>query len=135
VAAGGRVFPGLHRRADFRVTETATEIAVAFADRDSRCRVDAAVAISRQLTGSELFASTADASDFFRSSPAGFSPNRRTAQLDGVELQTRAWSIEAAKIHHVSSSMYDDRERFPAGAIHRDSALVMRNVPVEWHGI
>ena len=31
--------------------------------------------------------------------------------------------------------MYDDDERFAEGAIDLDSALVMRNVPVEWHGI
>lgn len=135
VAAGGRLFPGVHAHADFRVSETATDITVAFAARDARCQVDAAVAISRELTDSKLFAGTEAASEFFRTSPAGYSPNRRAARLDGVELQTRAWSIEPAVIHHVRSSMFDDRERFPAGSIHLDSALVMRNVPADWHGI
>jgi len=135
VAVGGRVFPGVHEWADFRVTETATEIAVAFDARDSRCHVDAAAVISSELTDSKLFASTDAASDFFRASPAGYSPNHRAARLEGVELHTRAWSIEPAVIHHVSSSMFDDRERFPVGSIDLDSALVMRNVPAEWHGI
>jgi hypothetical protein len=135
VAAGGRFFPGLHERASFRVTETATEIAVAFAARYGRCRVDAAVAISRELTDSKLFADTEAASDFFRASPSGYSPNHRRARLEGVELRTHAWSIEPASIHHVRSSMFDDRERFPPGSIHLDSALVMRNVPAEWHGV
>ena len=135
VVLGGRVFPGRQDRADFRVTETATEIAVAFAARDSRCRVNAAVAISGELAGSKLFTDTEGASDFFRASPTGYSPDHRQTRLDGVELQTDAWTIEPAAIHHATSSMFDDQERFPEGSIHLDSALVMRNVPADWRGV
>lgn len=134
VAAGGRLFPGTHELADFRVTETATDVAVAFDARDSQCHVDASVAITEELLDSQLFATTEAASDFFRSSPAGYSPNHRATRLEGVELHTHAWSIEPAVIRHVYSSMFDDRARFPAGSIDLDSALVMRNVPAEWHG-
>jgi len=30
------------------------------------------------------------------------------------------------------STLFDDRDRFPAGSIEFDSALVMRNIPVRW---
>ena len=129
------MFPGLHERADFVVEETGDEIAVAFRSRDGKCTVDAAVVVSDELIGSQLFASTAAASDFFRAGSAGFSPRRRGRVLDGLELQTDAWTIEPTLIGHVASSMFDDATVFPLGTIELDSALVMRGVPVEWHGV
>jgi uncharacterized protein YqjF (DUF2071 family) len=135
VAVGDRLFPGRHERADFQSTETPDAIAVAFKARDARTFVDAYVGIRDELTDSELFASTAEASNFFQAGSAGFSPTRRSARLDGLELHTSAWRIEAADIHHVRSSFFDDRAAFPAGTIHLDSALVMRDVAVEWHSV
>ena len=133
VFVGDRLFPGVHERADFEVTESADKIAVALTARDGDCRVDAAVRLADKLVDSELFASTAVASEFFRTGSTGFSPSRRTRQLDGLDLVTDAWRIEAASIDHVQSSLYDDRTVFPVGSIALDSALVMREVPVEWH--
>ena len=135
VVAGDRLFPGHHQRADFDVVESDDAIAVAFTTRDSHCVVDASVTMSDELIDSELFASTTEASDFFRTGAAGFSPTRRSARLDGLELRTSAWHIEPTTIDHVRSSLFDDRVAFPAGTIELDSALVMRNVPVEWHGL
>jgi uncharacterized protein YqjF (DUF2071 family) len=135
VVVGDRLFPGVHQKADFAVAESDDAISVAFTARYSRCHVDAAVAMSDELTESQLFGSTAEASNFFRTGAAGYSPTRRSARLDGLELRTNAWRIEAASICHVRSSLFDDRAAFPAGTIHLDSALVMRNVPVEWHGV
>ncbi len=45
----------------------------------------------------------------------------------------RTWEVLPARIHHVSSSVFDDPARFPVGSIELDSALVMRDIPVEWH--
>ena len=135
VAVGGRLFPGIHQRAEFDVAESDDSISVAFTARDSNCHVDAAVAMTDELTDSQLFGSTAEASNFFRTGAAGYSPTRRSSRLDGLELRTTAWRIEAASICHVRSSLFDDCSAFPKGTIHLDSALVMRNVPVEWHAL
>jgi Uncharacterized conserved protein (COG2071) len=135
VAMGDRLFPGMHHRADFDVAEGEDSISVAFTGRDSKCHVDATVDMSDELTDSQLFGSTTEASNFFRTGAAGYSPTRRSSRLDGLELRTTAWRIEAASICHVRSSLFDDRAVFPAGTIHLDSALVMRNLPVEWHGL
>jgi hypothetical protein len=136
IAVGDRLFPGRHERADFKSAESADEIAVAFTARDSQCFVDAAVGMRADLADSELFASTTEASDFFRAGAAGFSPTRRCAdRLDGLELRTTTWRIQAADIRHVRSSFFDDRVAFPAGSIRLDSALVMRDVAVEWHSL
>lgn len=135
VLVGDRLFPGLHHRADFDVSESDAAVKVAFASRNLECRLDASVTISPELAGSELFSSTDDASTFFQMGSAGFSPSRRSARLNGLELRAAKWHIEPTTIEHVRSSFYDDRDAFPVGKIHLDSALVMRNIPVEWHGI
>ncbi len=83
----------------------------------------------------DFVASTSKASNFFRSGAAGFSPTRRSARLDGLELRTTTWRIQAADIRHVRSSFFDDRVAFPAGSIRLDSALAMRDVTVEWHSV
>ena len=133
VAVGDRLFPGRQERADFTSAESDDAIAVAFTARDSHCFVDAAVGMRDELADSELFASTTEASNFFRAGAAGFSPTRRSARLDGLELRTTTWRLQAADIRHVRSSFFDDRVAFPAGSIRLDSALVMRDVTVEWH--
>ncbi len=135
IAAGDRLFPGRHERADFRSAESADAIAVAFTARDSQCFVDAAVGMRDELADSELFASTTEASNFFRAGAAGFSPTRRSDRLDGLEFRTTTWRIQAADIRHVRSSFFDDRIAFPAGSISLDSALVMQDVAVEWHSL
>lgn len=135
VAMGDRLFPGRHERAGFKSAESADAIAVAFTARNSQCFVDAAVELRDELTDSELFASTAEASNFFRTGAAGFSPTRRSSRLDGMELRTTSWRIQAADIRHVRSSFFDDPVAFPAGSIRLDSALVMRDVEVEWHSL
>lgn len=135
VAVGDRLFPGRHERADFKSTESDDSVAVCFAARDSQTFVDAAVGMRDELAHSELFSSTAEASNFFQAGAAGYSPTRRSGRLDGLELRTRAWRIEAADIRHVRSSFFDDRYTFPAGMVHLDSALVMREVAVEWHSV
>jgi hypothetical protein len=43
------------------------------------------------------------------------------------------WTIEPLTIDHASSAFYDDKTLFPDNSIQLDSALVMRNIPHEWH--
>jgi uncharacterized protein YqjF (DUF2071 family) len=135
VALGDRVFPGAHQRARFTVAESGATVAVAFTARNRSCAVDAEVEITQSLTGSELFASTNEASTFFRAGAAGYSPTRSSKRLDGLEFRTNAWSIEPARIVRARSSLFDDQRAFPNGMIELDSALVMRNVAVEWHAM
>jgi Uncharacterized conserved protein (COG2071) len=130
--AGDRLFPGRQVRARFDVAESAGSVAVAFATSDGGCRVDAAVDLTDQLE-SPLFPSATHASEFIRSSPTGFSPGGRAATLEGVQLRTDVWTVEPARIRHVHSSVFDDRAAFPDGSIQLDSALVMRNIPAQWH--
>ncbi|MFD4941466.1 DUF2071 domain-containing protein [Streptomyces sp. NPDC058239] len=132
VWAGGRVFPGEHGRADFEVHETSDLVRAAFATRDGDARVDVAVELSDELRGSELFADLAEASRFFQRGTKGFSATRSGRHLDGMELHTDAWHVEAGRVRSAASSFFDDPGRFPSGSATLDCALVMRNVPASW---
>lgn len=130
--AGGRLFPGEHGRADFEVHETPDRLRVAFATRDGDTRVDVTADLSDELRGSELFADLAEASRFFREGSKGYSATRSGRRMDGMELHTDAWHVEACRVGSASSSFFDDPDRFPPGSAVLDSALVMRDVPAAW---
>ncbi|MFF8609268.1 DUF2071 domain-containing protein [Streptomyces sp. NPDC015346] len=130
--AGGRIFPGEHGRADFEVSESEESVRVAFATRDGRTRVDVTVEITRGLEGSELFADLDEASAFFRGGGRGYSPTGGGPRLDGMQLHTDDWRIEAGRVTSARSSYFDDPDRFPPGSTELDSVLVMRDVPVRW---
>lgn len=132
VWAGGRVFPGEHGRADFEVYETSDQVRVAFATRDGATRVDVVVEPAMELCGSRLFADLAEASRFFQAGAKGLSATRSADHLDGMELNTDAWHVEAGRIRSAASSFFDDSDRFAPGTATLDCALVMRNVPASW---
>lgn len=132
VWAGGRVFPGEHGRAGFEVHETPGRLRVAFATGDGDTRVDVTVEPSDELRGSELFADLSEASRFFRDGAKGYSATRSGRHLDGMELRTDAWHVEAARVRSAASSFFDDPDRFPPGSATLDCALIMRDVPADW---
>ncbi|MCX5138436.1 MULTISPECIES: DUF2071 domain-containing protein [unclassified Streptomyces] len=132
VWAGGRVFPGEHGGAGFEVHETPGQVRVALATWDGDIRVDVTVEPSDELRGSELFADLTEASRFFRSGVKGYSATRSGRHLDGMELHTDAWHVEAGRVRSAASSFFDDPDRFPPGTATLDCALVMRNVPADW---
>ncbi|MFD9244070.1 DUF2071 domain-containing protein [Streptomyces sp. NPDC059556] len=129
--AGGRVFPGEHGRADFEVHETPDRTRVALATRDGDIRVDVTVEPADELHGSELFPDLAAASRFFRAGAKGFSPTG-AGHLEGMELHTDAWHVEAGRVRAAASSFFDDPDRFPPGSATLDCVLIMRNVPADW---
>ncbi|MFJ9822861.1 DUF2071 domain-containing protein [Streptomyces sp. NPDC101160] len=132
VWAGGRLFPGEHGRADFDVHETPDRIRVALRTRDGDTRVDVTVEPADELCDSELFADLAEASRFFRLGAKGFSATSSGSHLDGMELRTDAWHVEAGRVRSATSSFFDDPDCFPPGSATLDCALVMRDVPVDW---
>jgi hypothetical protein len=131
-AAGGRLYPGLHFPATFRVQETPSEVHVAYTARDGSAEVDVAIRVVDELEGSAIFRNVAEASAFFERGAVGFSATRDSAHFDGLELRTAAWKVEPAVVIRAHSSYFDDRTCFPAGSVVLDSALIMREVPVTW---
>jgi hypothetical protein len=87
------------------------------------------------LPASSCFASLAEASAFFEGGSVGYSVTRSPTRLDGIELRTHGWSMEALQVDEVHSSWFADTTRFPRGSVEFDCALLMRNLGHEWHGV
>ena len=126
VIAGGRLFPGVQKRARFTLDET-----------DSRFRVDMAapgtsVSVDVRLSddwNSSLFATPDDASKFFEGGAVGWSPKRDGSGVEPLELTSKAWEVEAGEVLSVQSSFFD---ALPDGAAVLDSVVVMRDLPFFW---
>ncbi len=131
-AAGGRLFPGDYRLAEFRVHETPDELHIAFDARDGAAQLEVAVALADELSGSKLFTDLNEASAFFQGEANGFSTTRPGSHLDGMALHADTWRMEACRVRSATSSFFDDPNRFPPGTATLDCALVMRNLSVRW---
>ena len=130
--AGGRLFPGVHHHATFRSTEGDGRYEVVMESDDGVTSVAVRGTLVEALPASSVFRSVADASGFFERGAVGYSPGRG-GRLDGLELRTADWGVRPLDVESVRSSFFDDRSRFPAGTVQFDCALVMRDVPHEWH--
>lgn len=130
---GGRVFPGEHHHATFSVTESESEISLQMESKDALVNVEVAGTIASKLPESSIFRSLTEASSFFESGSLGYSVTGDSRRLDGLRLQTNDWRVEPLEISRVHSSYFSDTERFPAGAVEFDHALIMRDIKHEWH--
>lgn len=130
--AGGRLFPGEHRRARFHVTDDGQRIALHMRSADGEVEVDVVARTDAQLSATSHFATVGEASAFFESGGIGYSVTKSGDRLDGVVLKTDAWQVEPLAVERAYSSYFEDRERFPAGSICFDCGLMMRNILHDW---
>jgi hypothetical protein len=130
--AGGRLFPGEHQRATFRVDDANDRIALQMRSADGRVHVDVAGQVTKELPATSIFRTVADASAFFEPGSVGYSVTASGQHLDGVVLKTHSWSVTPLAIERVSSTYFADETAFPAGSIAFDCALIMRNIAHEW---
>ena len=132
--AGGRVFPGEQNLASFDVQETDAEIRLSFRSDDSSVAVEVAGREAARLPPTSIFKSLPEASAFFESGSLGFSVTGDAHRLDGIELKTDGWRVTPLAMRTAYSSYFADETIFPKGSIEFDHALLMRDVPHEWHG-
>lgn len=132
--AGGRLFPGVHHHARFRVAESRDRLEVALAADDRRTRLFIAARVTNDWPSGSVFASLDEASAFFQNGALGYSVTRRPGVFDGLELRTLAWRMQPLAVEHVESSFFDSPALFPPGSARFDSALLMRDLEHEWHG-
>jgi uncharacterized protein DUF2071 len=133
VLAGGRIFPGQHHRAEFRVVSEDDAIDFQMRSRDGEVEVRVRGRIAPSLPAASCFASLAEASAFFESGCLGYSVRCDSPRLDGLILKTKSWRVEALDVGGVHSSFYADEKRFPRGSVVFDHALIMRDIEHEWH--
>jgi len=129
VLFGGRLFPGVHRRARFRIEESGDRYALAMAAAGHS--LDADVEVGGEWS-SALFASVDEASDFYRSGRIGWSLAHDRRTVEPVALASDSWKVEGARLHHLRSSFF---EALPAGAAVFDSVVVMRDLPLTLSGV
>lgn len=131
--AGGRFFPGEHHQADFQVTDDGKRVSLQLSSADGATEVEVVGETADELPQSSIFQSIGAASAFFESGSLGYSPTRNGTYLDGLVLETQAWSVAPFRVDRVRSSYFGNRELFPEGSIEFDCALIMRNIPHVWH--
>lgn len=124
VLFGGRLFPGVHRRARFRIEESGDRYALTMEAAGVSLAAD--VEVGGEWS-SALFASIDEASDFYRSGRVGWSLTRDRRAVEPVALAADSWKVEGARLHHLQSSFF---EALPAGAAVFDSVVVMRDLPL-----
>jgi len=132
---GGRLFPGEHHKADFRVSDADGRISIDIRARDDDMRVRLAAQETDSWPTGSCFASLAESSAFFEAGSIGYSVTRDCCRLDGLQLTTRAWKVSPLAVDDVDSSFFADESMFPGGSVHFDHALVMRDIPHEWHAV
>ena len=130
--AGGRLFPGDYHPANFEVMDFAGKIAFQMRSRDGEVKIRLRAEPAKQLPAGSHFPTLRAASDFFEPGSLGYSASRGGNRLNGMILKTQTWQLEPLEVAEVDSSYFSDAEKFPAGSICFDCALLMRDIAHEW---
>ncbi|HVA75202.1 MAG TPA: DUF2071 domain-containing protein [Acidimicrobiales bacterium] len=129
--AGGRLFPGRYHLAQFSVAEEHSGLDISVDSRDGQTQLHVRANSSEEL-GGRLFDWVQDATTFFCLGSLGYSPSTRSDHLDAVALSSDSWAARPVQVAEMCSSVFDDRQLFPAGSCTLDSALLMENLQVDW---
>lgn len=132
--AGGRVFPGVHHHSAFKVADQDGRISMEITAADTEGPlVGIKASETDRFPGSSVFGSFEESSRFFEAGCVGYSSRPDSCVLDGLLLKVSKWAVTPLEVEKVSSAYFDDRSIFPAGSIAFDHALLMRDIPHEWH--
>lgn len=129
VLVGGRLFPGWHRPARFRVDERAGAYRVEMRSRDGQVEVAVAARRADEVMAGSVFATLEEASAFFRGAPVGYAATPAAGVFDGVTLATDGWAIAPLRLDEVRSSFFD---ALPEGSAVPDSAFLMADLGTTW---
>lgn len=130
---GGRLFPGIHHHAEFRVNEAEGRYDIAFNSDDDGCSMHIRATKTDSFPASSVFDGIEQASRFFEAGSLGYSPTRDSARFDGLELACEQWTVSPLEVQAVRSSFFDDKDRFPEGSATFDCALLMTWIEHAWH--
>lgn len=126
VLAGGRLFPGVQKRARFQLDETASRFRLGMSAPGMRVSVD--VQLGGEWTSS-LFPTVEAASAFHEQGAVGWSPRRDGVGVEPLELTSKEWAVEPGRVLSLQSSYFN---ALPDGAAVLDSVVVMRDLPFFW---
>jgi len=133
---GGRIFPGLFQMSQFVVKEHDNNYFLEITPKpDKEPMVVFNGEASTQLSEKSIFSNLEVASDFFAKGSIGYSLSANGSHFQGMELRLLEWSIQPMKIKHAAVHLFENTGSFPNGTAKLDSAMLMRNLPHEWHRI
>ena len=131
--AGGRVFPGVHHRARFKVLQNGNSYDFGMSSSDNEVSVSFSGHKRTDFPMTSIFASLNEASTFFEEGSLGYSSAAESTHYDGLLLRTEKWQVTPFHVESVHSSYFSNESRFPEGSVEFDHALLMENIPHEWH--
>ena len=131
--AGGRLFPGVHHAAEFRVWETGTRFKLQMRSVDGETFVRVVARVTDTFPADSVFKTLAEASVFFQAGALGWSARPESCECDGIELSCDSWHMEPLAVERVESSFFSNKDWFPPGSTEFDSAFLMRDIEHEWH--
>ena len=132
---GGRLFPGVHHRANFDVHERGDRFYVQMTTQDGAGSIEVDATRAASLPDSSVFASVDAASAFFQAGSDGYSPHSRRGLFDGLRLECAGWRVEPLRVGQVKSAFMSDESCFPPGSVAFDSALLMQHIDHRWHSL
>jgi hypothetical protein len=130
--AGGRLFPGIHHRAQFQCAQGGSSFDVELHRQDGSAHGHVLARLADAWPADSVFASLAQAVAFFQSGGCGWSPTRDRHAVEGVELCASDWTMLPLAVECAESSFFADPRRFPRGSVELDSALLMSGIAHEW---
>ncbi|WP_413290762.1 DUF2071 domain-containing protein [Bdellovibrio sp. HCB337] len=132
--AGGRIFPGIFQKSQFKVHEENGIYSVKIC-QDGKDIVSFEGRVSDVFPKDSVFANLEEASNFFAKGSVGYSLSKDQTYFQGMELRLLDWSIRPLEILSASVDLYENESIFPKGAVRLDSAMLMENLRHEWHKI
>lgn len=132
--AGGRIFPGVHHLSKFTVADQGGSISlrVDAADIESPL-VKLQLRETTEFQEGSVFSTLGESSKFFEGGCIGYSSRPGSCTLDGLLLKVMDWQVSPLDVVSVESAYFDDQALFPRDSIAFDHALLMRDIPHEWH--
>lgn len=128
---GGRIFPGVHHLARFQVADQNGQIDLHMQAQQGKVNLDVVGHEAAALPDDSCFADLAESSRFFEGGSVGWSPGHEATSLDGLRLQTFQWKVSPLAIELAESTWF--ASHLPVGSYEFDHALLMRDIPHEWH--
>jgi hypothetical protein len=133
--AGGRIFPGEHHLAEFNVSDDGSRVSISVRSRDGKMSLRVSGCETDSLPKGTCFDSLATLSSFFEGGSVGYSTTRDCCRLDGIRLKTDVWQVRPLAVELVESTFFADESVFPKGSVMFDNALIMRDIPHQWHEV
>lgn len=130
---GGKVFPGIFNRSIFDSEDSSTASSVCITRADGSVEASFSGAVTDHLPPTSIFPTLAEAAGFFSLGATGYSSTHEAGQFHGMELKCLDWTISPLKVDRYYSAYFGDEKRFPKDTLELDCALIMRDIPHEWH--